>query len=123
MKNKNNALKALTFSLLLGGSCLASAGLQTQHYNLPPNHVVTIKGSVLMDKKVRCVVRAEEKAPHKLEFVSLHNSNIINSTIIVQGKTTSLSLKPDDSFFLEMEKNSELGITNTGNDLVNLECE
>lgn len=123
MNNKNNAVKTLTFGLLLGASCLASAGIITQHYNLPPNHMITIKGNGLMEKKVRCVVRAEEKTPHQLEFVSLRNSNIINSTILVRGKSTSLSLNQDDSFFLEMEKDSKLGITNTGNSLVNLECE
>lgn len=123
MNNKNKALKTLAFGLLLGSTCLATAGIITEHYNLPPNQLVTIKGNGLIAKKVRCVVRAEEKTSHKLEFVSLHHSNIINSSILVEGKSTSLSLKPDESFLLEMEKNSKLGITNTGNDLVNLECE
>lgn len=124
MSKKFKALNTIALGLLIGGSNLVAAEkLVTHRYDLPPNQLVTLKGNVLSTKKISCTIRAEGvENSNLLKFVSLHNQNIVNGHILPEGGQISFWTNIGDAMALELEKNSELGVTNTGSKLVNIEC-
>lgn len=110
------------FGLLLGSHVASAEKLLTHRYDLPSGQLVLLKGNVFSTRKIDCQIRADVPKDHTINFVSLHNQNIVNGLILPEGQNTTIKSKIGDHIFIEMESNSELGLTNEGDSLVNIEC-
>lgn len=95
-------------------------------FDLPPSEQVIVKGNQSKSRILSCQITTNgEDNNHLLNFISEHNTSVINNLILPEGTIMSLSFNSleGNKLTFELKENARLGITNDSSEFIKLTCE
>lgn len=118
-------------SLLLGSSILMAsnsfAGPQVNSsflkgYDLLPHEQQVFEGNWFSTRTLTCKVRAKGNEANPIAITALKKRAVVNGLILPEGTAMTVVVHVGDAIQFEFDHRAKLGLTNNGEQLVNLDC-
>lgn len=91
-------------------------------FDIPAHNTATFSGSWFRTISTVCRVRSPNNDSNPVSIFALNNRTIVNNTILLEGRQTSMELHAGDRIYFELDPRGKFTVSNNGDQLINLLC-